>query len=139
MSQWMPCVFEYASQTGKIVGSPYEASLIERAENLMLTFHLPASPKMEDKRLHVLGVRVGLSFADSANRVLRVQVRGIKDSGADCVWEHIADVTNPQRIEHNIGSHDMSGYHAVKVLVYFTGSTQHAIRVGYVSAHIQYA
>ncbi|MBD3406497.1 MAG: hypothetical protein GF411_10325 [Candidatus Lokiarchaeota archaeon] len=133
-----PCIFEFASESDKIIGSPYEASLVENASGVVLAYVLPIPSKVGNRRLNILGLRIGLSYADGSNKVIRQQIRGIKDRGAKAVWEHEADITEHKRLEHSFNPIDMSGFHAVKALVYLEGVKKHAVRIGYVSILTDY-
>ncbi|MFW9767186.1 MAG: hypothetical protein ACFFF9_13655 [Candidatus Thorarchaeota archaeon] len=138
-TSWIPCVFELASEVGKVVCTPQEVAVKENVPNIALTYTLTAPTLKGSRRLHLSGVIVGITKADPANPITRIQVRGVRLDSVQVLWEDNNRHGNPFKFQAGFPPIDCSGWDAVKVVVNATTSAQPlAARVGFVSVQGTY-
>ena len=68
-TNWIPCIFELASEVGKVVCTPHEVAVKENVSNLALTYTVPVPAIRGGRRLLLGGVTVGMTIDLSSRSV----------------------------------------------------------------------
>jgi len=138
-TNWIPCIFELASEVGKVVCTPHEVAVKENVSNLALTYTVPVPAIRGGRRLHLGGVTVGITMADAANSITKIQVRGVRSDTREVLWKDLNPHTSPQKLQQSFPPIDCSGWDALKVIVYVSSSNQPLLaRIGFVSIQATY-
>jgi hypothetical protein len=138
-SSWIPCIFELASDVGKVVCTPQEVAVKENVGNILLTYTVSAPTLRGSRRLHLSGVAVGITKADPANPITRIQVRGLTVDSVKVLWEDANQHANPQKFQQGFPPIDCSSWDSLKIVVYVTtGGQPYMARVGFVSVQGTY-
>ncbi|MFW9832619.1 MAG: hypothetical protein ACFFEK_01360 [Candidatus Thorarchaeota archaeon] len=136
--EWVPCIFEFGSQTGAVLGTPHAAANVIQGEDIMLTYSIPLATRRGQQRLFLSGVTVGLTKADSGSRVTRMHVRGVNTDNRSTIWEDMRDYSGQNHIQNNFAEIDCSMYNVLKVVVYITTTEYSSLRISFVTAKCQY-
>lgn len=138
-TSWIPCMFELSSEPDKVVCSPQEVSVKENVPNVALTFGVPAATLRGGRRLHLSGVTVGITKADSAHFISKIQLRGVRIDSVQVLWEDANQHNNPHKAQQGFPPIDCSSWDALKVIVNISTAGQpHMARVGFVSVQGTY-
>jgi hypothetical protein len=135
---WVPCVFEFGSKEDPVHGSPHAAMGTGRHQKVALTYSIPLATTRPHGRLHLSGVKIGLTKADGGNNISRIQVRGVNTMDREAIWDEEAVHAAPQEIVKSFGPVDCSRWSVVKVHIWMHSNAPNEPRISFVAAKFRY-
>lgn len=136
---WIPCIFELSSIPGKVVCTPQELAVKENVSNGALTYTFTGPTMSGNRRLQLSGVMVGITKADSANFISKIEIRAMSLGQVQMLWENTNQNATIQKFQQGFGPIDCGNYDALKVVIRVNTSAEpHNTRIGFVALQASY-